>query len=137
MSSTDTARALIKKHEGLRLYPYHCTAGKLTIGYGRNLVDVGISEDEAFAMLENDIDIVVSGLEKHLSFWDKLSLNRQAVFIDMCFNLGLNGFLKFKRMLRASEAGRIDDTIKEMLDSRWATQVGSRAVELAELYRRG
>ena len=137
MSSIDTARALIKKHEGLRLYPYKCTAKKTTIGYGRNLEDVGISEAEAFIMLENDIDIVVSSLEQHISFWDKLTSNRQAVFIDMCFNLGLRGFLGFKKMLKASEVGRIDEVIKQMLNSRWAVQVGSRSVELAELYSKG
>ena len=43
-------------HEGLRLKPYKCTSGALTIGYGRNLDARGITEAEAEMMLSHDID---------------------------------------------------------------------------------
>ena len=48
-------KAQLVRHEGLRLKPYRCTAGKLTIGIGRNLDDCGISQTEAYLLLENDI----------------------------------------------------------------------------------
>lgn len=136
MNSLDIARGMIKQHEGLRLTPYKCTAGKLTIGYGRNLDDKGISQPEAFIMLENDLMIVVDALEK-FSFWEQLSNNRQAVLIDMCFNLGLTRLIKFKKTLAAIEGGDFDRAAKEMLDSRWKTQVGNRATKLANMMVRG
>ena len=47
----------LKRHEGKRLFPYHCTANKLTIAYGRNLDDVGVTEEEAELMLVNDVKL--------------------------------------------------------------------------------
>ena len=128
---------MLIRHEGLRLTPYRCTAGKLTIGVGRNLDDVGISEDEAMFMLRNDIARVGRELTASLSFWDSLSLNRQIVLMDMCFNLGLAGLLAFKRMLAALEAGDYDKAADEMLDSKWARQVFTRSTDLAKMMKGG
>lgn len=122
---------LVKKHEGLRLKPYRCTAGKLTIGYGRNIEDKGISKKEAKYLLENDLEQVKEELRLLLLFWDILSEVRRAVLMDMCFNLGLNGFMKFKKMLSALENKDYELAAKEMLNSKWATQVKGRANELA------
>lgn len=126
----------LQRHEGLRLKPYHCTAGKLTIGYGRNLEDRGITEEEAGFMLDNDIDEVVSELERMPLY---LSLNpvRRTVLANMCFNLGLTRLLGFRRMLGALADKDWDRAADEMLDSVWARQVGNRAVELSELMRAG
>ena len=90
----------LERHEGLRLKPYRDTVGKLTIGYGRNLDDRGISEDEAGFMLDNDIDLVVAELERMPLF---LSLNpvRQVVLANMAFNMGMPTLLTFRRMLGA------------------------------------
>ena len=46
---------MLKRHEGLKVFPYHCSQNKLTIGIGRNLDDKGISKDEAYYLLYNDI----------------------------------------------------------------------------------
>lgn len=126
----------LKRHEGLRLKPYRCSAGKLTIGYGRNLDDAGISESEAVWMLGNDVQKVrqaLSGLQWFLS----LDPVRQNVCINMAFNLGVARFLGFKNTI----AGIVDKdyhrAADEMLNSRWAKQVGKRAEELAEQMRRG
>lgn len=126
----------LQRHEGLRLKPYHCTAGKLTIGYGRNLEDRGITEEEAGFMLDNDIDEVVSELERMPLY---LSLNpvRRTVLANMCFNLGLTRLLGFRRMLGALADKDWDRAADEILDSVWARQVGNRAVELSELMRAG
>ena len=81
MSLTD----LLKRHEGYSRSPYRCTAGALTIGYGRNLDDVGIDRDEADYLLNRDIDRAVSNLRNE-PYWLDLSEVRQAVLISMVFN---------------------------------------------------
>lgn len=126
----------LQRHEGLRLKPYRDTEGKLTVGYGRNLDDCGISEDEAGFMLDNDIDEVVADLER-MPLYLRLDPIRKVVLANMCFNLGLTRFLEFRRMLAALADEDWERAAAEMMDSKWARQVGSRAVELSELMRRG
>lgn len=121
---------MLREHEGLRLEPYRCTAGKLTIGYGRNLDDVGITKQEAEYMLNNDVISVAGRLEEALPYWDTLSPVRKAVLVDMGFNLGVPGLLKFKKTLEAVENREWEKAGEEMLNSRWATQVGTRAKRL-------
>src|SRR5690554_394255 len=124
----------LARHEGLRLKPYLDTVGKLTIGYGRNLDDVGISQEEALSMMRNDI--VVSRRELSQYGWFKrLDENRQGVLINMHFNLGLPRLLTFRKMIAALEKGDYNEASEQMLDSRWAVQVGNRAVELAREMR--
>ncbi len=53
--ASEFAKKMIKGNEGMRLKPYRCSAGKLTIGYGRNLDDRGISAHEANDLFENDL----------------------------------------------------------------------------------
>ena len=76
---------LIRRHEGLRLRPYHCTANRLTIGYGRNLEDRGITEEEAEYLLENDLKAIREELVDNIDSWAQLSDVRQAVLIDMTY----------------------------------------------------
>lgn len=127
---------LIKKHEGLRLKPYKCTAGKLTIGYGRNIEDNGISQTEAEQMLYNDIQKCYFECGK-LPCWDNINEARQAVLLDMCYNLGISRLKNFKKMLAALERTDYTSAAAEMLDSNWAKQVKSRATELAQIMKKG
>ena len=122
------------RHEGLRLKPYRCTAGKLTIGHGRNLDDVGITADEARAMLLADVAKVEAQLGD-LDWFDDLPLKAQDVLVNMGFNLGVPGLLKFTRTLQAMREGRWTDAADAMLQSKWAGQVGNRATELAAIIR--
>lgn len=117
----------LKKHEGIRLKPYKCTAGKLTIGVGRNIEDRGISEDEAEYMLQNDIDICMHELSKNLPFFYGIPEVAQIVLIDMCFNMGMPRLLKFKKTLNYIADQDFKLASVEMLDSNWAGQVGIRA----------
>lgn len=126
---------LIKKHEGLRLNCYQCTAGKTTIGFGRNIEDNGISLDEAELMLNNDIKECESVLGVKMERWDALSEVRQAVMVDMMYNLGWPRLSKFRKTLAAVNDGYFDRAAAEMLDSRWARQVGNRSVELSEMMK--
>ena len=135
--TTSQAIQYIKTNEGLRLMPYRCKANKLTIGYGRNLDSVGISVKEAKMMLANDIDKAVNALYNifGVQLFCSLSNNRQVVLIDMMFNLGRTRFNKFKKMIRAIKAGDFKQAARELLDSRYATQVPRRAHTNADLMR--
>lgn len=132
-----TLKELLIKHEGLRLKPYRCTAGKLTIGVGRNLDDKGITEAEAMVMLDNDIRAITRALSETFSWFIFLDNVRKAVVVSMVFNLGLGGFLKFKNTIAAIRDKDWNKAADNMLQSKWAEQVGQRAFELAEMMRYG
>jgi lysozyme len=121
----------LKRDEGLRLTPYRCTAGKLTIGYGRNLEDVGITKDEAEYLLASDMYKAQNSVFKALPWVSKLTQPRQAVLVNMAFNMGIAGLLKFKNTLRLIETGEYAEAAKAMLDSKWAEQTGQRALRLS------
>src|SRR5690349_17017892 len=109
-------------HEGLRLLPYTDTTGNLTIGVGRNLSTKGITKEEALLMLNNDIAECKSQL-KFKSFYINQSDVRKEVLIELCFNMGFSGLLTFKKFLAAMTAQNYELAIKELLDSKWATQI--------------
>lgn len=123
-------------HEGMRLRPYRCTAGKLTIGVGRNLEDKGISHDEAMILLRNDIAEVTAQLER-FDWFRTLGPVRRKVLIDMCFNLGMAGLMGFKQMIGHLEVGAYVNAAEEMKNSKWYHQVGTRAYRLVEMMRTG
>jgi len=126
------------RHEGLRLKPYRCTAGKLTIGIGRNLDDCGISQTEAYVLLENDIQNCEKQLVDEIpEIYNALDEVRKSVLLNMCFNLGIGGLLSFNNTLAFIAAGDFERAANGMLASKWAKQVGRRALELSELMRKG
>ena len=120
-------------HEGKRNFVYKCSAGKLTVGVGRNLEDLGLSDGEIDFLLRNDLMRVQGELSRAVPCFLKLSETRQDVLMDMCFNLGISRLLQFQKMLTALEMGEYEEAAKEMLDSRWARQVGERATRLAKM----
>lgn len=124
------------RDEGMRLMPYQDTVGKWTIGVGRNLTDRGISEREAMHLLRNDILIAESEVSG-LACYRKTNEARRAVLVNMAFNLGITRLLGFRNMISALNEGDYDRASDEMLDSRWASQVGDRARRLSEQMRRG
>ena len=127
----------LERDEGIRLKPYTDTVGKLTIGIGRNLTDVGISQGEARALLENDLDRVETDLDRSLPWWRGLDAVRQEVLANMTFNLGINGLLGFKNTLAAVKAGLWANAARGMRASKWARQVGARAERLASAMETG
>ena len=128
---------LIIYHEGLELKPYRCTAGHLTIGIGRNLDDRGITEDEARFLCQNDVDIVEQELARKFPFIVGLGDVRIRVLLDMAFNLGVPRLSAFSNMWAALEEGDYKQAAVEMLDSRWARQVGRRATNLSQMMETG
>ncbi len=124
-------------HEGLRLKPYRDSVGKLTVGVGRNLDDVGLREGEAMFLCFCDVAALEQALDARLPWWRGLDAARRAVVIDMAFNMGVAGLLGFDDTLAALKAGRFGDAAQAMLRSRWAGQVGRRAATLARMMRTG
>ena len=119
----------IKRNEGLRLKPYRCQAGKLTIGYGRNLEAKGISIKEAEYLFKNDINIVTKQVANRIEFYRKLSYKRKMVLVDMAFNMGIEGLLGFKKMLTALKSRDFMEAGKELMRSKYAEQVKTRALQ--------
>lgn len=109
--------------EGLRLHPYTDTRGFASIGYGRNLIGVGISQDEADYLLRNDLSRVGADLAKWLPWTTTLDDVRQRVFYELAFNMGIRGLLGFRKMLIAAQAEDWVTARAELLASDWASQV--------------
>lgn len=135
--AVDSLEDQLIDHEGLELKPYHCTADKLTIGVGRNIQDRGITEDEARYLLKNDIKIVEDELLTRQPVVAGLDSVRQRVLVDMGFNLGLPILMKFQNMWSAIENEDYHEAARQMMDSRWADQVGRRAERLAQAMSSG
>ena len=126
----------LEVHEGLRLKPYKDTVGKWTIGIGRNLDDKGITPQEARFLLNNDIDHFTNSLELNIPVYNRLSDCRQNVLVNMAFNMGVAGLKTFRNMINCLQVSDYHGAAKEMLNSKWAVQVGNRALELAEQMRK-
>lgn len=122
--------------EGRRARIYTDTVGKLTVGVGRNISDRAFSEDEIDLMLNNDIKLVERSLDHSLPWWRQMNDARQNVLANMCF-MGIGTLLTFVNTLAAMKSGRYDAAADGMLKSKWAKQVGQRAVRLAEIMRKG
>ena len=136
MDNTDELIKQLKRHEGVELKPYKCTSDKLTIGVGRNLEDVGISEAEAEYLLMNDLSRFMK-MANEFDWYAGLNDARKAVIISMLFNLGRGGFNKFLKFKQALAEGDHLTASREMMDSRWAKQVKGRAVELSKQMETG
>lgn len=128
------------RHEGLKLSAYQDSLGYWTIGVGR-LIDARrggtISEEEAFYLLEHDIDTVVRECYTAFPWFEGLDEIRQRVIADMAFNLGISGLKKFTRTLAAIAQGDYDLAASRMLQSLWSKQVGRRAIRLAKMMETG
>ena len=133
---------MLKRHEGVETHAYVDTVGKVTIGVGRNIDakdGLGLTEEEIDFMLGNDIDRVEEELYASLDWLGDVGISevRYDALVDICFNLGLPRFLGFKKALAAMEAKDYQLAAIEFLDSKWAVQVGQRAIELSLMIETG
>jgi lysozyme len=122
----------LMEHEGFRPTVYKCSAGKLTIGFGRNLESNGITMAEARILLRNDIYTAERDCRSIFPDWENFSKSRQWALIDMRFNLGPQGLRSFVRMISAISHGNWDLAAKEAVDSTWYHQVGRRSRHIVE-----
>jgi len=137
LNNDETMLEMLKRHEGYRKHPYLCSAGKLTIGYGRNLSEVGISEDEAMTLLVHDMVIALRDVRLIFPDFSKFSKNRRNALVDLIFNLGKTKFLGFKKMIVAVKNEDWAEATKELEDSKYYKQVGNRAIEIKGLLLNG
>ncbi len=124
-------------HEGVRNKVYKDHLGIETIGVGRNLVDRGLSDEEVDYLLTNDITIVENELDNGLSWWRDLDEVRQRALADLAFNMGLPRLHGFVKMLDALQRRDYHAAADELLDSKYAKQVGERSNRVAEMIRTG
>ena len=130
------------KDEGYKYEIYLDHLGYPTFGVGHLVLEtdeeygqpVGtpVSEERILECLNNDIDIVCKELDQNMTWWSELDDTRQRVLANMAFNLGLPRLGKFKKFLAAVQEQDWEKAAVEMMDSKWATQVGNRAVRLKE-----
>jgi len=131
-----TLAASLKLHEGVRSLPYEDSVGILTIGVGHNL-EKPISKAAIEQILQDDIAEAISEMDRMFAGWRNHSNNRQNVLVEMCFNLGAPRLKMFSSMWEALQFKDYPKAATEMLDSRWAKQVGNRARTMAEAMRNG
>lgn len=132
-------KEMLKRHEGIRQFVYQCSANKLTIGVGRNIDKdggIGLSLDEINYLLDSDIVRCLRELSV-FDWFSELDEVRQDAMVSICLNLGLPRLQGFKLALNAMSLRLYEEAASEFLDSRWASQVGYRATELAEMIRTG
>lgn len=134
----DKLIASIQLGEGLRLKPYVDSVGKITIGYGRNLTDKGISTDEADALLNNDIMVAFCEAEDE-PWWPNVINNdaRSRALVEMIFNMGLGRFHGFVNAIACLMNNDFTGAAANFMDSLWAKQVHDRAVRLTQMIATG
>lgn len=141
--------------EGFCATPKRCPAGYLSIGYGRNIeqnplskeeqqhLHCGpqgpnpISEKDAEYLLQNDVNKCMKQLDKKYPWWRNLDDERQFVVLDMCFNMGLGGFSKFKKMHTALQEGDYEEAANCMKNSAYYKQVGQRSARNYQILKTG
>lgn len=152
----DKLMADLERHEGVRLKVYRCPAGKLTLGIGRNIEDIGLSDDEvifcdatveeliagkeidlcmARYLLRNDITRCKRELDRNVPWWKTMPEPAQRALVNMLFNMGWTRLSGFRKTLTYLQAGLFHSAADEALRSAWADQVGRRAIEVTDLFR--
>ena len=119
-------KQMLVRHEGIRIFPYKCSENYLTISCGRNLETNGISEEEAMYLLDNDIKRVKEELNMNFGAWRTMPEKARMVCIDMTFQMGITGFMKFKKTRQLMELGMWLEASEEILDSKYNLQTPSR-----------
>ena len=137
MSHIDLLWVQLHEDEGRKSKPYKCTAGKLTVGVGRNLEDKGLKPDEIDYLLNNDIRDAEADARLLFPAFDTLSDARKAVLCNMAFQLGRDRLGKFLRFREAVARADFEGAVREMEDSAWAVQTPNRARRLMKMMREG
>ncbi|QKF72963.1 putative phage-related lysozyme [Aliarcobacter faecis] len=158
MSVIEIVLPFTMQSEGFNKTVYKSPEGFDTIGYGRNievnpltqdeLKSIGattstsktsyqLSEEIAKTWLKKELERVKNSLSKELQFFDKLDDVRQAILIDMAYNMGIKGLLSFKNTLKLINDGNYVEASKNMEQSNWYKQVKIRARKLCEAMKSG
>tara|TARA_R100001082_G_scaffold84421_2_gene51067 strand:+ start:127 stop:567 length:441 start_codon:yes stop_codon:yes gene_type:complete len=125
----------IKKHEGFEPKVYKCTEGYDTIGYGFAIKDLVLDEDIADLILMKKLHKLLQRILIAFPWFKDVDDIAKGVIVNMCYQLGLSGFSKFKKTIYLLETEQYEEASVEMLDSLWAKQTPNRAKELSETLR--
>ena len=126
----------IKHHEGFRSRPYKCSQGHLTVGYGAAIKDLELDEDIAEMILMRKLDLLMNRIQKTFNWWRSADDEVRNVVVEMCYQLGVSGFSKFKKTIDHLEHKRYGKAATEMLDSKWGRgQTPNRALELSNIIK--
>jgi lysozyme len=136
---------MLRRHEGEvknsagRHIVYDCPAGHATIGIGRNVSEsgLGLSDIEVEFMLEEDIARCAKELGGAFNWFSDLNEARRDAIIDLVFNIGLTRLNGFKKALAAMADANYDLAAAEFMDSKWASQVKDRAIEICAMIKTG
>ena len=122
----------IKKHEGFEPKVYKCTEGYDTIGYGFAIKDLELSEEICDIILAEKLAKLQFDIDSKFEWFDESPELVKDVVTNMCYQLGLSGFSKFKKTIYYLETEQYEEASIECLDSLWAKQTPNRAKELSE-----
>ena len=128
-------RETITRHEGSRLDMYQDTLGIWTIGVGHNIQEKGISPKVMEIMLQEDLEEAISELKRSVSFFSRMPEQVQEALVNLSFNMGIPRLMQFRNTLAYLRDGEFGSAADELLDSRYAEQVGHRALEVADMIR--
>ncbi len=125
----------IKEHEGFRSRVYQCTEGHDTIGFGFKVADLELDLDIAEEILQRKLNLLIKRVNNRFSWVSKAPEPIQNVVYNMVYQLGLNGFSRFRLSIQYLADKNYEKASKEMLDSRWARQTPNRAIELSNIVK--
>ena len=125
----------IKEHEGFRSTVYQCSAGFDTLGFGFKVSDLELDLDIAEEILKRKLDNLIKRVHNRFSWVIKAPEPIQEVVYNMCYQMGVSGFSKFKKTIQYLADKNYDKASKEMLDSRWARQTPNRAIALSNIVK--
>ena len=125
----------IKRHEGFEPKVYKCTEGYDTIGYGFAIKDLVLDKDVSDLILMKKLHKLLQRIVIAFPWFKEINYEAKRVIVNMCYQLGLSGFSKFKKTIYLLETEQYEEASVEMLDSLWAKQTYNRAKELSEILR--
>ena len=134
---SDDGLAVLRRHEGFKDRPYRDTVGVLTIGYGWNLESDPMAREAAEIQMRMKLESLEALLLSKFDWYPNLSQTRKDVILNMCYNLGIDGFSQFRNTIWLIQNSRFDEAGEEMLKSKWAKQVGNRAIFLSDKMKAG
>ena len=123
----------IKESEGFVEHVYNDSLGIPTIGFGFAIKDLILDEDIAEQILVRKVKKLVDRVDKKFDWFNLADDRVKEVIVEMCYQLGLAGFSKFKKTISYIEKKNYKEASKEMLDSKWAKQTPNRAKKLSKI----
>jgi len=126
----------IKAEEGFVGTVYDDHLGKPTIGYGFLIRDLWMDEDIASMILDRYLEKLQLEVNRRHPWVVEAPADLRDVVYNMCFQLGVGGFSKFKKAIKNMIDSNYEEAANEMLDSLWAKkQTPERAKRMSDIVR--